>query len=281
MAWRVMRWRGWWAGLALTTALACLLFFMAIPSTPMSATSSTGKPMWGANVSPQGISRWWEPIKVTLAARGPWLVALAFAAYSMQWIALVGFLPTIYQQAGYAGWVVGVLTALVSAGNIVGNVGAGRMLHAGVEPARLMTCGYLAMAAGSVLAFGDLGQGQAVRYLAVMMFSVVGGLIPATLFALAPHVAPNEQAMSATVGWMQQWSATGQFVGPPLVAWVAGRAAGRVRMDLRAHGRGDQIRQGGSDPDQRSVPRKAFRVRDLFDPHRRLSELKVRTRDFR
>lgn len=222
----VVGWRGWWAGLALTTALACLLFFMAIPSTPMSATSSTGKPMWGANVSPQGISRWWEPIKVTLAARGPWLVALAFAAYSMQWIALIGFLPTIYQQAGYAGWVVGVLTALVSAGNIVGNVGAGRMLHAGVEPARLMTCGYLAMAAGSVLAFGDLGQGQAVRYLAVMMFSVVGGLIPATLFALAPHVAPNEQAMSATVGWMQQWSATGQFVGPPLVAWVAGRAGG-------------------------------------------------------
>ena len=47
------------------------------------------------------------------------------------------------------------------------------------------------------------------------------------------------------------------------------------------HGRDDQIRQGGSDPDQRSVPRKAFRVRDLFDPHRRLSELKVRTRDFR
>ena len=112
-------------------------------------------------------------------------VALAFAAYSTQWIALIGFLPTIYQQAGHAGWVVGVLTALVSAGNIVGNVGAGRLLHAGAAPARLMICGYLTMAAGSVVAFADLGQGQLVRFAAVLLFSVVGGLIPATLFALA------------------------------------------------------------------------------------------------
>jgi len=45
--------------------------------------------------------------------------------------------------------------------------------------------------------------------------------------------------------------------------------------------RGDQIRQGGSDPEQRSVPHKSFRARDLFDPHRPISELKVKTRDFR
>ena len=32
--------------------------------------------------------------------------------------------------------------------------------------------------------------------------------------------------MSSTVGWVQQWSALGQFAGPPLVAWVASRAGG-------------------------------------------------------
>ena len=47
------------------------------------------------------------------------------------------------------------------------------------------------------------------------------------------------------------------------------------------HGRGDQIRQGGSDPDARAVPHRAFRARNLFDPHRPISELEVRTRDFR
>ncbi|MGE0148013.1 MAG: error-prone DNA polymerase [Parvibaculaceae bacterium] len=46
------------------------------------------------------------------------------------------------------------------------------------------------------------------------------------------------------------------------------------------HGRGDQIRQGGSDPDLRAVPHKPFRARDLYDPHRHISELKVKTRDF-
>ncbi|MGD9510545.1 MAG: OB-fold nucleic acid binding domain-containing protein, partial [Geminicoccaceae bacterium] len=47
------------------------------------------------------------------------------------------------------------------------------------------------------------------------------------------------------------------------------------------HGRGDQIRQGGSDPELRSVPHRPFRARDLYDPHRHISEIKVKTRDFR
>jgi MFS transporter, CP family, cyanate transporter len=54
----------------------------------------------------------------------------------------------------------------------------------------------------------------------------VGGLIPATLFSLAVQLAPSEQTLSSTVGWMQQWSALGQFAGPPLVAWVASRRCG-------------------------------------------------------
>ena len=47
------------------------------------------------------------------------------------------------------------------------------------------------------------------------------------------------------------------------------------------HGRGDQVRDGGSGPDPRERPPKAFRGRDLADPHGHISELKVKTRDFR
>ena len=65
-----------------------------------------------------------------------------------------------------------------------------------------------------------------LRYAAVLMFSMVGGLIPGTLFSLAVRLAPNERTVSTTVGWMQQCSALGQFAGPPLVAWVAARAGG-------------------------------------------------------
>jgi CP family cyanate transporter-like MFS transporter len=42
-------------------------------------------------------------LRHTLAAPGPWLVALSFAVYSGQWLAVIGFLPTIYLQAGVSG----------------------------------------------------------------------------------------------------------------------------------------------------------------------------------
>ena len=43
----------------------------------------------------------------------------------------------------------------------------------------------------------------------------------ATLFSTAVRLAPSENTVSTTVGFMQQLSALGQFLGPPLVAWVA------------------------------------------------------------
>jgi hypothetical protein len=80
------------------------------------------------------------------------------------------------------------------------------------------------MMAGAALAFS--AAPGALRYAGVLMFSMVGGLIPGTLFSLAVRLAPGDANVSSTVGWMQQWSAIGQFAGPPLVAWVASRAGG-------------------------------------------------------
>jgi MFS family permease len=39
-------------------------------------------------------------------------------------------------------------------------------------------------------------------------------------------LAPTEHTVATTVGWMQQLSSLGQFVAPPLVAWLASRAGG-------------------------------------------------------
>jgi hypothetical protein len=49
-------------------------------------------------------------------------------------------------------------------------------------------------------------------------------MIPGALFSLAVRSAPSERTVSTTVGWMLQWSAIGQVVGPPVVAWIAGAA---------------------------------------------------------
>jgi MFS family permease len=210
-------WPGWWWLLgALSLAMAVLLWW-AVPAdtgrTPVRA---------GGN----GAGR----IARTLRAPGPWLASAAFATYSAQWLAVIGFLPTIYAQAGLPATYAAVATALAAAVNMLGNIASGRLLQRGAPAPVLLQCGYVAMAAGAVIAFASWGADGAVvallRYAGVLLFSAVGGLIPGTLFSLAVRVAPDDSTVSTTVGWMQQWSSLGQFAGPPLAAWAAALAGG-------------------------------------------------------
>lgn len=213
-------WQAWWWGLAGLSSAMALWLARAVPSD--AARRASAAPVRAA-ASADG---WRQRLRQTLGAGGPWLVALTFAMYSGQWLAVVGFLPSIYAQAGLTGGILGALTALAAAVNIVGNVGSGRLLQRGVRPQRLLYLGFAAMALGTFLAFGPEAAPPALRYAGVLLFSSVGGLIPGTLFSLAVHLAPNERTVSTTVGWMQQWSSIGQFAGPPVVAWLAAATGG-------------------------------------------------------
>jgi len=226
-------WQAWWWGLAGLTLLMTVGLWQLVPSDAVRA-SGHGSAMPGVGES-RAIAddSWTQRLRQTLASRGPWLVALSFAMYSGQWLAVIGFLPTIYAQAGFAGGVTAVLTALVAAGNMVGNIVSGRLLSRGVRSQVLLYTGFGAMGLGALAAFvilpmepGGTGFTPAIRFAAVLLFSMVGGLIPGTLFSLAVQLAPGERTVSTTVGWMQQWSALGQFAGPPLVAWVASATGG-------------------------------------------------------
>lgn len=206
-------WRGLWWLLAVLSLLAAAVLVRTVPApVPAMSGTATAMPLW-------------PRLQRTLAAPAPWWMALAFFCYSGQWLAVVGFLPTIYSQAGLGGAALGALSALAAGINMVGNIGAGRWLARGAAPGRLLAIGYASMAVGAVLAFGAVGQ-PALQYLGVLLFSCMGGLIPGTLFGLAVVLAPGRETVSTTVGWMQQWSSLGQFVGPPLVAWVALRVGG-------------------------------------------------------
>ena len=211
-------WRGWWEALAaLSAAMAVWLWRAVPPDVRTVAVAST--------LALSSLAR----LRLTLAARGPWLVAVAFAMYSGQWLAVIGFLPSIYLQSGVGGAAAGVLTAAVAAANMAGNIGSGRLLQRGVAPSRLLTIGFATMGLAAAAAFAgssNAGLPPAWRYAAVLLFSSVGGLIPATLFALAVRLAPSEGTLATTLGWVQQWSALGQFAGPPLVAAVASAAGG-------------------------------------------------------
>lgn len=207
----LLGWRAWWWALAAVTAAMAVAFLRAVPAAGTAAMPAPGG----------------RRLARTLAAPGPWLVALTFALYSGQWLAVVGFLPTIYTAAGLSGAATGLLSALAAAANIVGNVASGRLLQRGVPARRLLLIGFATMALAAVATFaGTPGLPAWARFVAVLAFSGVGGLIPATLFAQAVRVAPGADTLSTTVGWVQQWSAFGQFAGPPLVAAVASAAGG-------------------------------------------------------
>lgn len=215
-------WQGWWALLGLLSCAVALWVLYAIPSD--SARSRTS-PTASAATSPH--TSWWAPLALTLRHRGPWQVALLFALYSSQWLAVIGFLPAIYAQAGLGATQAGALTALASWINVVGNITAGRLLQQGWCARHLLWVGYGSMGLGAALVFGLWTDGHPLlRYLAVLLFSAVGGMIPTVLFSLAVRVAPSERTVSTTVGWMQQCSSAGQFLGPPLVAWVASQVGG-------------------------------------------------------
>lgn len=213
-------WPGWWWALSMLSAAAGLWVMVAVPVDRL-RTAVVAKTGWA------------DRLRATLGAPGPWVVSLAFAVYSSQWMAVIGFLPVIYAAAGVPSNWSAVLTALAAAMNIVGNVAGGRWLQRGAAPARLLGWGFGAMAIGSLAAFAQWGHGgdalalpPSLRYLAVCLFSLAGGMVPATLFMLSVRLAPGPSTVSTTVGMMQQASALGQFIAPPLVAWIAHRVGG-------------------------------------------------------
>jgi MFS transporter, CP family, cyanate transporter len=210
-------WQAWWWVLGVLSLLMACCMWRAVPARIDKRMAS------GTSGASTRIAR-------TLRAGGPWLASVAFATYSAQWLAVIGFLPTIYAQSGLPTSYAAIATAFAAAANMLGNIASGRFLQRGTPAAVLLQCGYLAMAIGAFVAFApwaDSGTMVAlVRYAGVLLFSAVGGLIPGTLFSLAVRVAPDDSTVSTTVGWMQQWSALGQFVGPPIAAWSAARAGG-------------------------------------------------------
>ncbi len=213
-----LNWSAWWWLLGAVAAFAWVAVWLCVPDVQLPAPTHNS-----AN------DAWPKRLTLTLQSPGPWLVALTFAVYSSQWLAVVGFLPTVYAELGLAAGTAGVLSACVALANVSGNIMSGRLLQRGWPAQRLLSIGFACMALGAVGAYA-VWQGEglptSLRFACVVMFSAVGGLIPGTLFSCALRLAPSEGTVSTTVGYMQQLSALGQFAGPPLVAWVAASVAG-------------------------------------------------------
>ena len=215
----------WWLPAAASLLMALALWHFVAPD-----VATVASPARGLGQMAPAHGGWMARLRRTVSARGPWLVAFAFAVYSSQWLAVIGFLPSVLAQSGFSATAVAWPLALAAAVNMIGNIASGRLMERGIPAAWLMAVGYLAMALGAWIAFAGYTGGATPdalwRYAGVLGFSLLGGMIPGTLFSLAVAVSPDEASVSTTVGWMQQWSSLGQFAGPPVVAWVAHQAGG-------------------------------------------------------
>jgi CP family cyanate transporter-like MFS transporter len=198
-------WAMWWAALGGLALLMAAVF------------------AWGI---PQGASRAFQLDSRRLIAvwRTPqvWRVALAFGCYSGQWLVVIGFLPTLLQSGGASAAAAGSMAAIASAANIAGNLVGGRLLQRGVPSQKVLTIGFSAMAIGAFVVFATPPTTPvAIKLVAVLVFSGVGGMIPGSLFSLAVKAAPSDDTASTALGWTTQMSMLGQFCMPPVVAALA------------------------------------------------------------
>jgi MFS family permease len=217
----LLGWRGVWVIFGLINLLLVWVVYVQVPSDTKSSV----------NVDQQ--LSFWALLRATLQAPGPWLLALLFLCYAAQWSGLFGFLPTIYKEQGINALTIGWLTALAVFFNAIGNVIAGLpsiklkpWVMVCVATCVMSICS--AVVLGTVERFIGIDFSFAIRYGAVMTFSLIGGFIPSTIFGLVASFAPTlkngEKAIGTTSGMFQQGSALGQVMTPPLVAWTVQRS---------------------------------------------------------
>ncbi|MGH8819423.1 MAG: MFS transporter, partial [Achromobacter pestifer] len=149
--------------------------------------------------------------------------ALSFTLYSLMFFALFTFLPVLLmEKLGLSLAQAGLYSAIASAANIIGNLGAGMLLARGWRRSTLIACASVTMGVVALLIFRSVLPAMPT-FLLCVLFSAAGGLIPATLLGTAPLVAPRPALTAASVGLVMQGSNLGQVIGPVTVGGVIDR----------------------------------------------------------
>ncbi|TWS97068.1 MFS transporter [Reyranella sp. CPCC 100927] len=155
-----------------------------------------------------------------LRAGSPLLLAAAFGLYSLMFFALFSFLPVLLMtrmQVDHQ--TAGLLSALASAVNILGNLAAGMVLARGGSRVMLLSGANVVMGATGLVIFLALLP-DTPTLLLCLVFSAVGGLIPATLLSSTPMAAPVARLTPVVFGLVMQGNNLGQVVGPVAVGSV-------------------------------------------------------------
>jgi MFS family permease len=214
-------WRVLWVVIAVATLLWALVTGVALRS----YDSGGGMAAAAAAADPQA-STWKIDLRLTLSRGGLWVLALSFAFYALQWMALMVWLPTfLVEQRGASIALAAHLTVIVVLVNAIGNLLGGWLLQRGAARWQLVVfVGLLSIACGFAI-FTDLLPDW-LRYAACILFSGLAGMLPAAAMSGAPAFAPTPRQIGAANGLLVQGSNLGQLIGPPAIAAMVSIAGG-------------------------------------------------------
>ncbi len=189
-------WRGLWVSTSVLILSCCLLLWLAFKDyEDLGTTHESGA--WRVAFS-----------------RGPLLLGACFMAYSAQFIAVTAFVPSMFIELNQASVVTAaLLSAVVVASNVIGNVASGWFLRHGVGRRLLLTGAMVLMALSGFVVFQE-SISMGTRFAAALAFASVGGLLPGGMFASAPEFISKPAQLSIVVGLMLQGSGLGQVLGP-------------------------------------------------------------------
>ena len=199
-----------WQGVWIVAAALALLCLVAVAWV-------TGPKRW-ADAPSAETAMPWRSLGQAVLRPGPVLMGSCFALYALQFFAVASWLPTyLIEVLGYAPGRAGVATAIVVAGNALGNLLAGWLLHRGLRRWWLVVAAFVMMllcAAGifapSVPEFWKLPLAFA--------FNLFGGLLPAALLAGTAAHAPRPAMVGTINGAIVQGANIGSLTGPPAMA---------------------------------------------------------------
>ena len=192
-------WRASWLAAAAMSLVALLAVWLVIPS---------------AGSSP----RLRGDLGLVLRRPVSWMLAGNFCFYSMSFMTVFGFLPTfLVAEQHMTPGAAAILTAVGVAANAVGNVLGGWLTRYGLAWWQMIAIACVAMGAASWGIFSDVLP-VAARLGMCLVFSILGGFLPASVLGAAPVFAPTPAHVAAFGGMLVQGMAVGQLLGPPILA---------------------------------------------------------------
>ena len=198
-------WRGLWTALALLAAIGAWLAARYVPRSAPHASGSL------------------RLAREAFGSPGGQVLTALFACYVAQWTSVMIWLPTyVSEELGADAARAAAVAALYVLANIPGNLAGGWLIARGLVRGNVIVAAATAGAILTALMFAP-ALPTGLRFVALLLYSAVLGMIPAAIFSGVPVLARSPHHVGATNGLVMQGSQLAQLLAPVALAALVGR----------------------------------------------------------